>query len=129
MKDPDGLLMIEPRGAASAKPLLDALTRRMTAAWRAHPIDESRAFRGWHTCCCGARSDHLEPRIEGRLSNPLCVHYLAWHRKEVAEVELEKVQSLPDESAEPNLQELQPPAQHPSGKLRAWFQRWTSGMG
>lgn len=113
MIDPDALLMIEPRRAAAAEPVVDALTRRMTAAWRARRAG-AFACAGVHFCVCGAASDNLPAfvRVCGveLETNSLCVHYLAFHRAEVPERELEKVRALEvAEGLEPTDAELARP--------------------
>jgi hypothetical protein len=94
MKDPNGLLMIEPTKPASEKPVIDTLTRKMTAAWRQGRRTSGYAMRGFHQCCCGAISDNRDHWVEGRITNSLCVHYLAYHRGEISPEELEKVAAL-----------------------------------
>ena len=51
-----GLLFIEPQNAASVVPVIDDLTRRMTAAYRAARPGYPK-FCGVHTCVCGAMSE------------------------------------------------------------------------
>lgn len=46
----DGLLFIEPPGPASEEPVIDRLTRRMTAAFRA----ARPARAGWGSTCAAA---------------------------------------------------------------------------
>lgn len=110
MIDPNGIMMIEPSGDASAYPVVDALTRKMAAAYRRStlPADDQR-YRGWHTCRCGAKSDNADHFIDGVKTNSLCVHYLAFHRKDVPPGELAKVQRMSEE-AEPSEKELQIPS-------------------
>lgn len=108
------LLMIEPTRLPSGQPVVDDLTRRMTAAWRAHEPEAGIAYRGWHTCSCGRGSDNLDHHVGRYVTNSLCIHYLAWHRREVPESELEKVRALNSAGFEPiydpNEDELRPPA-------------------
>lgn len=104
-----GLLYIEPSAATSAKPCLDRLTRKMTAALRANtgPI---LAFLGCHECACGVWSSSEDYMIAGgRVTNSLAVHYLAFHRAEVPESELEKVAKLDVAGETPTEKELQTP--------------------
>lgn len=115
-----GLLFIEPQNPASADPVIDSLTRRMTAAlngsvggtndgWQGkfHP---GGGWRGVHTCVCGVNSSNKNFQLEdGTITNSLCVHYLAHHRNEVPESELAKVRSLPSYEAEPTANQLMPP--------------------
>lgn len=110
------ILYIEPENDRSAEPLIDDLTKQMTAALRkSRPgVMINGMFKdldslGSHTCVCGAKSDTTEHMLkdEKTLTNSLCVHYLAWHRFEIPQAELDKVTNLPDDSEEPSAQELQ----------------------
>lgn len=113
---PTMLLYIEPQNQKSDTPIVDDLTKKMTAAFRKTKpgmlIDgkfKDIGTMGWHTCCCRARSDNTEHVLENMQSqtNSLCIHYLAWHRQEVPQSELDKVALLLNENAEPSAQELQ----------------------
>lgn len=100
------LLYIEPTRAASPVPLVDELTRRMTAAFRlAKPFKE---WLGVHECVCGASSDNRDYQLpNGQVTNSLCVHYLAYHRQEVPAEQLAKLANLLQwGEAEPNPAEL-----------------------
>lgn len=102
------VLFVEPTAPASPKPLIDELTRKMAGAWRASKI--VMHGRGDHRCVCGALSDYDEHALpNGWETNSLCVHYLAHHRDEVPESELDKVRALTYREAEPTPQELQSP--------------------
>ena len=100
------LLFIEPRQPALAAPIVDYLTRGMTAAFRAStPSDD--IFCEVHVCVCGAESDpqnYLLPN--GRQTNSLCVHYVAYHRAEVPDAQLREIASFPWGEVEPSKQEL-----------------------
>ncbi len=85
--DPNGILMIEPTGVASVEPLIDSLTRRMAAAYREGSTSE-HGYRGVHRCVCGAISDNRDHYVMDKLTNSLCVHYLAFHREEIPRAEL-----------------------------------------
>lgn len=113
---PKMLLYIEPQQLKSDTPIIDDLTTKMAAAFTGYKsgvgydgqFTEGVGTLGWHTCACGARSsskDYLLPN--GYITNSLCLHYLAWHRNEVPQSELDKVASLPNESAEPSAEQLQ----------------------
>ena len=113
MKTTDGLLMIEPTGPAATVPVVDVLTRRMTEAWR-HRRDAVESYRGWHRCVCGVASDNKDHWVGGRagddrLTNSLCIHYLAYHRADISPEECEKVLALPGGEAEPTFDELKTP--------------------
>jgi hypothetical protein len=105
MKDPSGILMIEPTGKASSKPVIDKLTRMMTAAWRRRQKG-TMVCKGVHTCVCGVQSDNSCDTIDGCQTNSLSVHYLAFHREEIGEDELAKVAALQYGEAYPTKQEL-----------------------
>lgn len=107
MHDPtSNLLYIEPTNEASSTPLIDDLTRKITAAYReAEPMDGF--WRGVHTCVCGANSssqDYFLP--DGTMTNSLCVHYIAFHRNEIPFHILEQVSSLPYGQCTPVEEEL-----------------------
>lgn len=110
MIDLGGIMMIEPAGPASEQPTIDALTRKMAAAWRRSvPRGDGMAYRGVHTCRCGAESGNEDRFIDGLLTNSLCVHYLAFHRRDVPNSELVKVGALRDVGVEPTEKELERP--------------------
>lgn len=105
-----GILMIEPYWTADV-PLIDELTRKMTAAWRQRRESEY-GFKGFHRCSCGATSDNRDHWVgggEGLLTNSLCVHYLAFHRNDIPQEELAKVRALNFGEEEPNERELSTP--------------------
>lgn len=109
--DPTMILMIEPSATVSPEPVIDLLTRKMTAAWRVRQ-DMRDCYRGYHICECGARSDNKDHWVGmDLLTNSLCVHYLAFHRAEVPQTELDKVAALEDGEAEPTTEELCAPEQ------------------
>lgn len=112
---PKMLLFIEPQNQKSDTPLIDELTKKMSAAFKGYTTGsgfegqfmEDAGTMGWHTCVCGAKStnvDYLLP--SGFITNSLCVHYLAWHRGEVLQSELDKLATLPNEFAEPTPEQL-----------------------
>jgi hypothetical protein len=109
-----GLLFIEPRGAPSAEPVVDELTRKMAKAlnrgrWGVAISGKLRAgaYRGHHTCSCGAQSTNQDCELTNLLvTNFLAVHYLAYHRDEVPEAQLQKVAELLDGEAEPTWAQL-----------------------
>jgi len=78
----------------------------MTAAWRRRR-DSDYAAAGIHRCICGAGSDNQDHWVAGDLlTNSLCVHYLALHRDQIPEEELDKVRALPFAGEEPTINEL-----------------------
>jgi hypothetical protein len=114
-----GLLFIEPTQPASKEPVIDGLTRRMTAAlngsvggtndgWQG-AFRPGGGWRGVHTCVCGVNSSNRNFQLEdGTITNSLCIHYLAHHRDEIPKSELDKVRSLPSYEAEPSQSQLMP---------------------
>jgi len=94
----EGYLYIEPVGKASAQPVIDNITRKMAGSLCAAYVRKPEPGRsGFHTCVCGVSSDNRDLRLsDGKLTNSLCVHYLAFHRKEVPESEIKKVMALSD---------------------------------
>ena len=101
-----GLLFIEPQNAASVVPVIDDLTRRMTAAYRAARPGYPK-FCGVHTCVCGAMSEgHNYMLPDRQTTNSLCVHYMAHHRAEVPAEQLDRVAALTCGMAEPAEEEL-----------------------
>ncbi len=114
MIDPRGIMMVEPGQTTSPEPVIDDLTRKMTAAWRQALLGP--AYRGQHICRCGVMSDNCDHYVgggrgEGLLTNSLCIHYLAYHRDDIPDVELEKVRSLAFGEEEPSEKELAAPRQ------------------
>jgi hypothetical protein len=108
--DDSAILMVEPSGGGAKEPLVDELTRKMTAAGRKRRDAES-GYRGVHRCACGACSsnrDHWVTRADGSefLTNSLCIHYVAYHREELSEEELAKVLALTHGEMEPTQDEL-----------------------
>lgn len=123
MISPAGFLMIEPSRPASAAPVIDAVTRKVTAIWR-HGVwtSETMRYRGWHTCICGAASDNRMHRlgdVKGPETNSLIVHYVAYHRDEIPAGELAKIQEIAIDGEQPTPKELgQPQAPPDPGNTR-----------
>jgi hypothetical protein len=113
-------LYIEPREQATSTPLIDALTRKMAAAFRLG-VESLYSTKGFHLCRCGAASSNCDYQLpNGEWTNSLCVHYLAHHRSEVPQAQLDKVAALTYGEAEPNENELRSPKemhQTKSGKI------------
>ena len=99
-------LFVEPKRAATEDPIIDLLTMRMTATLRLARPDRIY-YLGFHQCVCGALSlGHNFVLPDGRLTNSLCVHYLAYHRAEVPWYQLRRVRALGHGLAEPTELEL-----------------------
>lgn len=104
------ILYIEPGPYTSEEPVIDELTRKMTAAFRL--AEPGPGWRGFHVCRCGVNSSNCDYTLpDDRQANSLCIHYLAYHRDEVPEAELAKVAALASGDAEPTAEELARPAQ------------------
>jgi hypothetical protein len=102
------ILFILPKKKGSNVPVIDEATRKMTAAFRQSKAGEK--FRGVHQCVCGVYSSNCNYNLpDGGVTNSLSVHYLAYHRDEVGEIEMEKVLKLPYGEAEPTALELNKP--------------------
>ncbi len=119
--DKKHVLYIEPRKPPSDMPVIDGLTRKMTAAFRQSHV--GKMWLGKHGCSgCLPREipstcfDHRLP--DGRLTNSLCIHYLAYHRDEVPTSEKLKVMKLDCGEEDPTDEELAPPEDAPRGLTR-----------
>jgi hypothetical protein len=108
-KDPKHLLYLHPKGKPECEnPVIDELTRKMTAAFR--QSKRGGSYRGFHECTgedCempSANADYTLPN--GMQTNSLCIHYLACHRSEVPQRELDKVAALDFGEEDPNEEEI-----------------------
>lgn len=118
------LLYIEPKNPPSKKPVIDIITCTMVDAFRRaksgvanymndegpYEFMEGVGYKGTHTCSCNVRSsnrDYLLPH--GEMTNSLAVHYLAYHRDEISEEQLERVDTLSDDASLPTDEELRVP--------------------
>jgi hypothetical protein len=100
------LLFIEPKRSASSEPLIDDLTRKITAAYREAEPSEYH-YGGVHTCVCGASSSSFDYFLPDRtMTNSLCVHYLAFHRRDIPRRELRRVSKLSYGQSVPFAEEL-----------------------
>jgi len=109
-KGETGLLYIEPKKEPLTKPLIDAYTRKMTAAFRQAKVNYERSCFGFHSCECRVESEpHTYELGNGLVTNSLCIHYLAFHREEVPDYDLKNVESLKFGEEEPNEEELNTP--------------------
>ena len=105
----DAILMVEPSAKISKEPLVDELTRKMTATWRKRK-ESGISYRGFHVCQCNVFSDNKDHFVDGgKLTNSLCIHYLAFHRDDILPEELDKVRQLKDGEAQPTDEELHIP--------------------
>ena len=119
------VLYMEPGPYTPAEPVIDELTRKMAAAYRAS-ISDGACWRGFHVCRCGVNSSNCDYVLpSGQQTNSLCVHYLAFHRDEVPEAELAKVAALESGETEPTAEELARPAKRRVS--REHVTRWLAG--
>jgi hypothetical protein len=104
-----GLLYIELAQQASAGPVRDHITRRMSAAFhKAGPT--GYYYGGIHECVCGALSTNRDYRLpNGEVTNSLCVHYVAHHRSEAPSDQLARIGAFALGEVEPTADELQGP--------------------
>lgn len=100
-------MFIEPTKNKSAVPVIDELTKIMTAAFRQAEDDPDKTL-GWHECICGAKSATHDFRIPDHnlIINSLCIHYLACHREEVPQDQLDLIASLAYDPEEPTEKEM-----------------------
>ncbi len=100
------LLYIETSPIISEEPLIDEVTQKMTAAFRLSE-DTGMHYRGIHMCACGACSsntDYILPNCHQ--TNSLAVHYLALHRSDAPEDQIEIVEGFDYGIAEPSIEEI-----------------------
>lgn len=122
------LLYMEPQETPSKEPIIDDLTRKMTAYYNfatkgVYPyskddeefdISKFRAndfYMGYHSCSCGVQGGDQVFLIANKMvTNELCVHYLAYHRKEVSKKDIDWInKNLPNLFCEPTEQHLKTP--------------------
>ena len=83
------LMMIEPE--SQPNPTHDSLTELAESIW-AECIPSENAYRGFHVCSCGERSDNKDWYTpKGRLTNSLLIHYVRDHRSDIPLLEIKKL--------------------------------------
>lgn len=121
------ILFIEPTLLANREPVIDRYTKKMTAAYHqtltgflGNGEIMDVVTRGFQRCSCGATSDSVNHVLPDKSAetNSLCIHYLAHHRDEVPEAELEKVAALTYGEEEPAIGELSQTAIHAEMKFK-----------
>jgi hypothetical protein len=124
----DALLFLEPACSPSAEPIVDGVTCRLTAAWRARRSGKS--FRGVHENDCdpGIASDNRDHYLRAAsgielLTHSLCIRYVAHFRHALPTDELAKISLLPAVFVMPTTEELAPGTgrrdpRRPAGNLR-----------
>ncbi len=124
MSETEDILYINPGPYTPSEPVIDELTRKMAAAYRASESN-GMCWRGVHFCRCGVNSTNTDYILPGgQQTNSLCVHYLAFHRDEVPEAELAKVAALDAGEAEPTAEELARPAKRRVDRYEQLLRRW-----
>jgi hypothetical protein len=128
----DALLFVEPAGAPSSEPIVDDITRRLTAAWRARRSVGS--YRGHHTNACdpGVASDNRDHYLRGAqcelLTHSLCIRYVAHFRAELPVGEIEKIALLPAVYADPTAEELAPRGPGRASNIRDGRYTWPAAI-
>lgn len=105
----DYILFVEPSVLTSDYPIIDTLTKKMTAAYRKGDHESGPRWRGFHVCRCGAHSANYNVKVAGKWTNSLCIHYLAHHREDIPQEELDKVAALDFGEEIPTERELMSP--------------------
>ena len=95
------LLYIEPTGQKPKAAFIDSYTRKMTFAYqrplsmgvldRDGTFSKNHSTMGFQKCSYGVTSGPIDYELANNvITNSLCIHYLAWHRNEVPQSELDK---------------------------------------
>jgi hypothetical protein len=101
-----GLLYLEPKQRKRRAPIIDELTCKITAAYR--QAESWLAHVGEHYCSCGAVSSTWDMVLpNGMITNSLCIHYVALHRRELPVRQLRLVRALRAGEIKPSVEELQ----------------------
>ena len=112
MIDHNLLLFIEPKQKRSKEPIIDNITKKMTASLRKSKVINT-SF-GKHKEICGCISSCAERELRnGERTNTLAIHYCAFHRNEISKEQIKRIENLHDGEEEPTVQELWP---HPDFK-------------
>jgi hypothetical protein len=88
--DPGYLMFVEPKDSPNEF-IDDELTQLAMEVWNGcKPIAVS--YRGFHTCSCGVQSTNRNYVTKGgNVTNSLLIHYVARHREEIPEEEIDKL--------------------------------------
>lgn len=143
--NPELLLFIEPKNKPSEKPILDELTRKLTASFRkakvgviqdyecqdqGYDFEENNHWMGFHECSCGANAggqDYLLPN--GEMTNGNCIHYLAYHREEVPQEQLDRIANFNNGTKCPRVQEIKIPQEKEKEKKPMTRQEYLESAG
>lgn len=118
---PNILLFIHPRSSETEEPIIDrysvlvyqALSKGIEEEKHGVIMNDGRFVTdlctlGRHTCRCGADSESVDYQIAENLhTNTLAVHYLVYHRSDVPQQELDKIDLHLGHMAVPNLDEIE----------------------
>lgn len=85
------LLQIEPKNVKKA-PVVDGLVWKMQ--YLIDIADAGTLYRGFHTCKCGVTSANYDYLVAGYITNSLATHYLMYHREDVPESEIKKLENI-----------------------------------
>jgi hypothetical protein len=92
------LLYIEPKLPPSENPQHDEISKKyeyIIEQWGSDTPNKS--FRGFHLCSCGETSDNHDHTLKNNMHyNSLGLHYLLYHREEIPESEIRKINDLFD---------------------------------
>ncbi|GEM_PF-5825461 len=124
MREEKPLLARPMKKLASDLPVIDELTRKMTAAWRKGSQQNGQGSCTLMTCSCKVAvpwamfliGEHAE-----FYTSALCIHSIAYHRDEISQKDLEKVRNFPFEGEDPREGELKKPDGGPWAL--GWFRR------
>ena len=86
------LLQIEPKNRKSDTPINDSLTEKMENLLE--KAEKGTCYRGFHVCACGKVSGCCDLIVDKYITNSLAAHYLRWHRSEVSESEIRKLEEI-----------------------------------
>src|SRR5262245_35217143 len=83
---------------------------RLTSAWRRSPESDDWRPNPTTECICGAFSSSAARILPGGAeANPLCLHYLAYHRQEVPAADLDAARRLRIGVEVPSRSEMEAP--------------------
>ncbi len=87
------LLQIHPKTLCTLEPVNDELTGKMERLLSS--AKDGTRWRGWHLCTgCGEQSGCCDLVVGGYTTNSLAAHYLRWHRDDVPQSELNKLEAI-----------------------------------
>jgi hypothetical protein len=96
LNDDKSLLFIEPQNSPFDTPISDELTEFFLPIFQKR-IADNLYFKGVHYCKCGATSSNQNYTVtlgdKKYVTNSLAMHYLEYHRDEVPESEISKIQN------------------------------------